>query len=163
MSRHLRFWKRLYVATAVAYVALGFAFAGRGARPARAHRPLVYHTPGHQGADGLRATRRCEAYYNYLQLRHLQQQTQTYGVNNVDLVIIYGILGGVLLIFSCLIWVWHMRQKRKLPGLYPVEVYNGYIAERGAPVDIYVWSNYAVMLAFMGFYIWWNLIFGQWY
>lgn len=162
MSRHLRVWKRLYVATVVAYVVLGFAFAGVAhAQLERIGPSFTTHPVTKVPTGSSDAT--VEAYYNYLQLRHLQQQTETYGVNDVDLVIIYGILGGVLLIFSCLIWVWHMRQKRKLPGLYPVEVYNGYIAERGAPVDIYVWSNYAVMLAFMGFYIWWNLIFGQWY
>ena len=96
-------------------------------------------------------------------LRHLQGQVETYGVNDVVLVIIYGILGATLLIFTAITWAWFTRQRRGTPGLYPVEVYNGYITERGSPVDTIAWSNYAVMLAFMVFYIWWNLTFGQWY
>ncbi len=157
-----RFWKRLYAAIVAAYVALGFVFAGVAYAQMERIGPSFTTTPVVKvptGSDDATV----QAYYNYLQLRHLQQQVETYGVNSVDLVIIYGILGGVLLIFAALTWAWFARQRRGQPGLYPVEVYNGYMTERGSPVDAIAWSNYAVMLSFMVFYIWWNLTFGQWY
>ena len=30
-------------------------------------------------------------------------------------------------------------------------------------MDTIAWSDYAVMLAFMVFYSWWNIAFGQWF
>jgi hypothetical protein len=157
-----RFWRRLYALAAIAYIALGFVFVGVAYAQMERIGPSFTATPVIQvptGSDDVTV----QKYYDYLQLRHLQQQTLTYGVNTVDLVIIYGVLGATLLIFAAITWAWFTRQKRGTPGLYPVEVYNGYITERGSPVDAIAWSNYAVMLAFMVFYIWWNLTFGQWY
>lgn len=157
-----RFWRRLYVSAVAAYIVLGFLFAGvayaqlERIGPSFPSNPVV-KVPSGSDDDTVMA------YYDYLQLRHLQQQTNTYGVNPVDLTIVYGILGAVLLLFAALVWMWHTRQGRNDPGLYPVEVYNGYVAERAGPVDLFTWANYAVMLAFMVWYIWWDLVFGQWY
>lgn len=157
-----RLWKRLYIASVAAYVVLGFVFAGVAYAQLERIGPSFTSTPVTKVPTGSDDST-VQAYYNYLQLRHLQQQVGTYGVNSVDLVIIYGILGAVLLLFAALAWAWSSRQKRGTPGLYPVEVYNGYMTERSAPVDAFTWANYAIMLSFMVFYIWWDITFGQWY
>ncbi|HMK92550.1 MAG TPA: hypothetical protein VK576_06090 [Thermoleophilia bacterium] len=162
MIRHARFWKRLYIAVVVAYVALGFVFVGVAYGQLERISPNITTTPVTKVPTG-NSDATAMAYYDYLQLRHLQQQTETYGVNGVSLIIIYGILGAVLLFFTMAVWIWHTRQKRRLAGVYPVEVYNGYISERGGPVDYLTWSAYGIMLTFMVFYIWWDMIFGQWY
>ncbi len=157
-----RFWRRLYVFGVVVYIALGFVFAGVAYAQMERIGPSFTTNPVTKvptGSDDVTV----QKYYDYLQLRHLQQQVETYGVSSVTLVIVYGILGATLLLFAALAWIWFSRQKRGAPGLYPVEVYNGYITERADPVDAFAWSNYAVMLAFMVFYIWWDLVFGQWY
>jgi len=146
----------------VGYLALGVFFVGRSyglgtyerIGPTYSTHTIINVPTGSDDATVL-------DYYDYLQLRHLQQQTETYFVNTVDLTITYGILGGVLAIFTTLTFMWYSRDRKA--GLYPVEVYNGYIAEGAGHVDLFVWANYAAMVAFMGWYIWWNLTFGQWY
>lgn len=157
-----RMAKRFLVIAAVGYIALGVFFVAQTYAfgtyerigPSFQTSPLTHVPTG--SADTT-----VNAYYDYLQLRHLQQQTETYRVNPVDIVIVYGILGAVLVIFSTLGFMWYSREKRQ--GIYPVEIYNGYIAEGTGRVDLFTWANYATMLAFMVFYIWWNLTFGQWY
>jgi len=158
----LRTAKRFFVIAAIGYVCLGVFFVAQtyalGTYPRIG--PQFTTTPVTKVPTG-DSDATVRAYYNYLQLRHLQQQTETYAVNPVTLVIVYGILGAVLVIFSALAFMWYARDRRV--GLYPVEVYNGYLAEGAGGVDLFTWSNYAVMLAFIAFYIWWNLTFGQWY
>ena len=158
-----KFWRRFFALASIAYIVLGLALAGvvyASAMPrvgsSFATSPVTKVPTGSDDATVMQ-------YYDYLQLRHLAQQAETYGVNSVTIVIIYGISGAVLLIFSAITWAWFTRGRRGQPALYPVEVYNGYLSERGSPVDMIAWSNYAVMLAFMVFYIWWDLTFGQWY
>jgi hypothetical protein len=158
-----RIWRRLYLIALVAYVALGVVFVGsvygdsqERIGPIITTQPVIKVPTGSSDATA-------QAYYHYLQLRHLQQQTETYGVNPVILIIVYGILGATLLIFFTLVWTWYARQPRGQAGLYPPEVFDGYIAERGGPIDSFALTNYLVMLAFVVFTVWWNMTFGQWY
>jgi hypothetical protein len=154
--------KRFFVIAAVGYVVLGVFFVAHTYALGTYERlgPTIQTSPVTKVPTGS-SDATVRAYYDYLQLRHLQQQTETYGINPVDMIITYGSLGAVLLITSALAFMWYAKDKRS--GLYPVEVYNGYIAEGAGGLDLFTLSNYAVMLAFIVFYIWWNLTFGQWY
>ena len=53
--------------------------------------------------------------------------------------------------------------RRHQGDLYPVEVYNAYITERGGPIDSFNWATYAILLTYMAYYTVINLIFGQYY
>ncbi len=44
-----------------------------------------------------------------------------------------------------------------------MEVYNGYITERGGPVDSFNWATYAILVGLVIAYVVWNLIYGQMY
>ena len=159
LPRRLR---KAYIIIVIAYVALGFVFVAQTYATAYERLgPQLPSSPVVKVPTG-NDDKTVEAYYDYLQLRHLQQQNQTYTVNSLALLITYSVLGAVLLIFSALVWSWYSRRRRDSAGLYPVEVYNGYIAERNGPVDAYTLANYAVMLAFSAFYVWWDIVFGQW-
>jgi hypothetical protein len=157
--------RRAYALALIVYIALGFVFIGRSYALDGGERVgdvVTTHpvTKVPTGSDDATV----ERYYDYLQLRHLQQQTETFSVNGVTLTITYGVLGAIIVIFSGLGWMWYAKSGGKSQaGLYPVEVYNGYIAERGGPIEFFTWSNYVAMLAFVAFYVWWNLVFGQWY
>jgi hypothetical protein len=154
--------RRLYVVTVAVYVALGFFFVAQTyAQQERLNGPITTHPVTAKVPTGS-DDKTVEAYYQYLDLRHLQQQTQAYQVNPQTLIITYGVLGGTILVVFTLTWMWYSKRRTDSAGLYPVEVYNGYISERNGPVDVYTYANYAAMLAFSAFYIWWNIAFGQW-
>lgn len=154
--------RKLFVVIVVCYFALGGVFVAQtyaGAYPRMG--PSFDTTPVVKVPTGS-DDRTVEAYYDYLYLRTLQQQGQTFEVLTQPLLLTYAVIGAVILIFVGLVWAWFGKRTHNSAGLYPVEVYNGYITERNGPVDTYTYANYAVMLAFCVFYIWWNLVFGQW-
>ncbi len=156
-----RWLTRFYVWSVIAYVALGFVFVGQAyATWERMGAPIttqpVIKVP--TGNDD----KTVEAYYDYLQLRHLQNQNETYSVQATPLLIVYGVLGGTLFILFTMVWMWYSKRRPDSAGLYPVEVYNGYIAERGGVVEPFTYANYGLMVAFSAWYVWWNIAFGQW-
>jgi|WetSurMetagenome_2_1015567.scaffolds.fasta_scaffold618689_1 hypothetical protein len=153
--------RRLYVFGAVAYIALGFVFVAQAYATWERMGAPITSTPVTKVPTG-NDDKTVEAYYDYLQLRHLQQQTETYGVQATPLLITYGVLGATLLILFTMTWMWYAKRRSDSAGLYPIEVYNGYIAERGGPVEAFTYANYAVMVAFSAFYVWWDIVFGQW-
>ncbi len=155
-----RWVRKFYIYSAIAYVLLGFAFVGQAYAWERMGAPIST-TPVIKVPTG-NDDRTVEAYYDYLQLRHLQQQTETYSIQATPLLITYGVLGGTLLVLYSMVWMWYSKRRRDSAGLYPVEVYNGYIAERGGPVEPFTYANYTLMVAFSAFYVWWDIVFGQW-
>jgi hypothetical protein len=102
------------------------------------------------------------AFFDYNQLRHLASLQETYFLDPYYLGTMYLVIGVVLLIFYTVSLSWFSRQRSR-GDLYPVEVYNGYLTERGGPVDALNWVMYAVLLSYMIVYTVVNLIGGQYY
>ena len=100
-------------------------------------------------------------YYDYLDYRHLAYLHETTTIDRVDLTTIYGILGGILIIFYFFVTAWGARRSKA--DLYPVEVYNGYLSERGGPVDPFNIAVYAILFCYMVYYTVIQLIYGQYY
>jgi hypothetical protein len=103
-----------------------------------------------------------QAFFDYNQLRHLASLQETYFWDPYYLGTMYLVIGVVVLIFYGVAFSWFARL-RSQGDLYPVEVYNAYITERGGPVDILNWLAYAVLLCYMITYTVVNLIGGQYY
>ena len=55
-----KFWRRLYALAAVAYIALGFVFAGVAYAQMERIGPSFYDRPGHEGPDRKRRRDRTE-------------------------------------------------------------------------------------------------------
>ena len=156
-----RWVRRFYIYSVIAYIALGFVFVGQAyATWERMGGPITVH-PVVKVPTG-NDDKTVDAYYAYLQLRHLQQQTVTFNVQATPLLITYGTLGATLFVLYTMVFMWYSKRRSDSAGLYPVEVYNGYIAERGGPVELFTYANYALMVAFSAWYVWWNIAFGQW-
>jgi hypothetical protein len=102
------------------------------------------------------------AFFDYNQLRHLASLQETYFLDPYYLGTMYLVIGVVLLIFYMVSLSWFSRQRSR-GDLYPVEVYNGYLTERGGPVGALNWVMYAVLLSYMIVYTVVNLIGGQYY
>lgn len=156
-----RWVARLYVLGAVIYVLLGFVLiAGAYARGQEVN-PMIpvpsEYTEVPTGSDDASV----KAYYDYLNYRHLDQLGQTHTLDPLVITTIYGILGGILVIFYFFVLAWHARRPKG--DLYPVEVFNGYVSERGGPIDSFNWAVYAILIAYMVYYTAVSLIFGQYY
>lgn len=100
-------------------------------------------------------------YYNYLHNWNLSGLKETYSFSPALLTWIYLGIGMLLVIFIFLTNAWYARHLRG--DLYPIEVYNGYITERGGKVDYFNWAVYAILGSFMLYYAATNLIYGQIY
>jgi hypothetical protein len=102
-----------------------------------------------------------KAYFDYLKLRHWATVKETYVGDPDTVATMYGLIAVALVLFYYLTFAWFARLKTG--DLYPVEVYNGRIAERGGPVDPFNWATYTVLVAYMLFYTVVNVLFGQMY
>jgi hypothetical protein len=102
------------------------------------------------------------AFFEYNQLRHLNSLRETYFIDPYYLGTMYLVIGVILLISYVLTFSWFARLRAQ-GDLYPVEVYNAYLTERGGPVDKLNWVAYAVLLSYMVTYTVINLIGGQYY
>jgi hypothetical protein len=103
-----------------------------------------------------------KAYYDYLTLRHVGTLNETYHIDWYYFGTMYLVIGTGLIVFYFLTFAWYARSRRQ-GDLYPVEVYNAYITERGGPVDSFNWAVYAILLIYMLYYTVINLILGQYY
>ncbi|MHB0867499.1 MAG: hypothetical protein ACYC6B_08655 [Thermoleophilia bacterium] len=101
------------------------------------------------------------AYYSYLHSWSLSQVKETYFFNPLLLTWVYATIGVIIIIFIFLSNAWYARYRQG--DLYPVEVYNGYMSERGGKVEYFNWAVYIILGAFMVYYAATNLIYGQIY
>lgn len=162
-SRRLR--KRLnllFAITAVLYVLLGVAlsiqaFAQQRLNPVFSEVGNPTTRPVPTGSDDASV----KAFYHYLDLRHLAVERETYVGDPETAATYYGLIGVAIIIFYYFTFAWYARLKSG--DLYPVEVYNGYIPERGGPVDRFNWATYTILVAYMVYYTVVNILFGQMY
>lgn len=101
-------------------------------------------------------------YYEYLTLRHVGTVTETYDYDWYYTGTMYLVIGTGLIVFYFLTFAWYARTRHQ-GDLYPVEVYNAYITERGGPVDSFNWAVYAILGIYMVYYTVINLVLGQYY
>lgn len=158
-----RMLNRIVAVTVVLYVLLGAVLVYQ----AYAQQTLssVYPVPGKQlnmkiptGSDDATVLR----YYDYLALRHVGTLQETYQVNWYYQGTVYLVIGTALIVFYFLTFSWYARTRHQ-GDLYPVEVYNAYITERGGPIDSFNWATYAILLSYMVYYTVINLMFAQYY
>jgi hypothetical protein len=102
------------------------------------------------------------AFFDYNALRHVATLDETYINNGYYWGTMYLIIGMILISVYFLAFAWFAKV-RKGGDLYPVEVYNAYLAERGGPVDAFNWVVYAILLSYMVVYSVINIIGGQYY
>lgn len=160
MNRTMRRLARLYAAAGLAYVLAGVVLIGQAVAQTRVPvsiqtTPVVVPVP--QGNDD----EAVQAYYDYLDLRDLQKFQETYFTNPLYLSWVYGSIGIALLLFYLLATMWYARSKGG--DLYPVEVYAGYITERGGPLTTFDYVAYAVLVSYAAYYTVVNLRWGQFY
>lgn len=103
-----------------------------------------------------------KAFFDYNNLRHVATLQETYFVNGYYLGTMYLVIGSLLIVFYFLTFAWFARLRSRA-DLYPVEVYNAYLTERGGPVDNFNWFVYVVLLSYMVYYTVINLLGGQYY
>lgn len=164
MNRAQRLRRRvdqLFIVTAVLYVLLGVLFTVQAVgqqtlnpvAPDWGKPTLTVPT----GSDD----KSVQDFFHYMHLRELATQKETYLGAPAVLLTYYGLVGVGLITFYFLTFAWYARLKTG--DLYPVEAYNGYISERGGPVDPFNWAVYAILLAYMLYYTVNQIIFGQLY
>ncbi|HEY3318556.1 MAG TPA: hypothetical protein VGK50_09055 [Coriobacteriia bacterium] len=162
-SRRLR--KRLnavFGMTAVLYVLLGVALSIQAVAQQRLN-PVVSEVgnPTTRAVPSGSDDASVKAFYHYLDLRHFMKEKETYVGDPETAATYYGLVGVAVILFYYFTFAWYARLKSG--DLYPVEVYNGYIAERGGPVDPFNWATYAILLAYMVYYTVVNIVYGQMY
>jgi hypothetical protein len=152
---------RIFLLTVVLYVALGLV-AAAGAVAQQRSNPVFpeYGKPTATVPTGS-DDKSVEDFYHYNQLRELIKVNETYVFDTETFLTYYGLIGIGLISFYFLTFSWYARLKTG--DLYPTEVYNGYIAERGGPVDPFNWAVYAILLAYMLYYTFVMVTFGQQY
>ena len=162
VQRIARYMTAIMIATAVLYAALGaFVIAQAYAQQTYSwvlptlNKPYLKVPTGADDAS-------VKAFFDYNQLRHVASLQETYFIDPYYLGTMYLVIGVVLLIFYFLTFAWFARLRTR-GDLYPVEVYNAYLTERGGPVDMLNWVAYAVLLCYMATYTVVNLIGGQYY
>ena len=101
------------------------------------------------------------AYYDYLHNWQLMKIQETYFFQPSMVTWIYAGIGMLIIIFLFITYIWHIRHRQG--DLYPVEVYNGYISERGGKVDYFNWAVFSIVGSFALYYAATNLIYGQIY
>ncbi len=155
-SRTYRRIKLFLTITTVAYILLGMAaiWQAYAQESYTAYSPVT-RVPA--GSDD----KSVKAYYDYLAQTDFTGKKETYNINPSAVTWTYGSLGLTIIIFYYFIFAWYARQVSG--DLYPVEVYNGYISERGGPVDAFNIAVYVVLGAYMAYYIVITIIFGQIY
>lgn len=160
-NSNLRWFGRLYLLAAALYVLLGFVLIGTALARGLEVNPMI-PVPSRfaevpSGSDDASV----QAYYDYLNYRHLDYLSETLTVDWLTITTVYGILAGILVIFYFLAMAWGARRSKA--DLYPVESFNGYISERGGPIDPFNLALYAILVCYMVYYTVVSLIYGQYY
>lgn len=149
----------------VAYVAAGLGIVAQAlAQPVQPSASSITPVPGHPGITRPPAGSdddTVKSYFHYLDVQTFGTITETYHVNMVTLLEFYGVAGITIVSYYFFTFAWYGRLKTR--DLYPVEVYNGYITERGNPVDPFNWCVWIVMLAYAFVYVAISLTYGQLY
>jgi hypothetical protein len=152
--------KRAYVGAVVAYAILALAFVAVAYGQTRQSTiPLPTYTflrPPSGSSDVV-----VERYFEYLNLQSVGNLTESYFPNWVGLIEAFGYGAVFLIILYFFVYAWFAR--RRTGDLYPVEVYNGYITERGGPVDPFNWATYTILVSYMVYYSVVNILYGQMY
>lgn len=152
----------VFAVTAALYALMGILLIG--AAYAQQTRSTIFVTPNKPivavptGSDD----KAVKAFFDYDNLRHVSSLEETYFINPYEWETMYLVIGAILIMFYTLAFAWFSRSRRQ-GDLYPVEVYNGYMAERGGPVDIYVYAGWTIALSYMVYYTVINLMYGQYY
>jgi hypothetical protein len=161
-ARTMKRIRQFYVLTVVIYLIMGVLLVGV-AYAQQASQSWVFPTPGTTqlkvptGSDDAQA----QAYFNYLQLQTYAGIHETYHVNVIALLEVYGVGGLVLGVLYLFMFAWYARLRTD--DLYPVEVYNGYVTERGGPIDPFNWAVWTIMIIYAVAYIAVSLTYGQLY
>lgn len=147
----------MYALSGVLLVAKAWADAQSSQEAAIPAPGLVYLRPPTGASDSV-----VQRYYDYLQKMTYATLPEQYHLDVNSLLIMYAALGisiGTLYVF---VISWYTSRLRR-NDLYPVEVYNGFIAERAGPIDLLDYYVWALMLAYIVVYVVINLIFAQLY
>lgn len=152
-----------FVVSAVLYAALGGVLVYQAY--AQQTRSWVIPTPNKPifdkvptGSDDAAVN----AFFDYNNLRHVSSLEETYIINPYYWGTMYLVIGVILIVSYFLTFAWYSRL-RTHGDLYPVEVYNAYLTERGGPIDTFNWVVWSVLLTYMVYYTVINLMFGQYY
>jgi hypothetical protein len=163
VKRTARFVTVFFVATAVLYAVMGgllvysaYAQETRSSIFPTPNQPVAMKVP--TGSDDAAA----KAFFRYNDLREVGTMQEQYFIDPYLWGTMYLVIGGVLIVLYFLTFAWYSRVRRG-PDLYPVEVYNAYIAERSGPIDVLNWVVWSVLLSYMVYYTVINLMFGQYY
>lgn len=147
----------VYLLSGVIVVAKAWADAQSSEEPIFPVPGIVYVKPPTGASDSV-----VQQYYDYLQKMTYATLPEQYHLDVNSLLIMYAVLGiniGGIYVF---VIGWYYSRLRK-NDLYPVEVYNGFIAERAGPVDILNYYLWTLMGLYIVVYIVINLIFAQLY
>jgi hypothetical protein len=162
IARLVKRVRGVYLVTVALYVLLGFVLISAAyAQQASQSELLPVHSNTTMKVPTGSSDRTVQSYFHYLQLQELGGMSERYVINPVGLIEMYGGGGVILVSLYFLMFAWYARLKRD--DLYPVEVYNGYITERGGKIDAFNYAVWAVMLAYAVAYISLSLIYGQIY
>jgi hypothetical protein len=161
-QRTMRRIRKFYALTVIAYLILGIALVGV-AYAQQSSQSSVFPVPGNRQLSVPRGSTDAEAraYFDYLQLQTYAGLQETYSISIVTVLEFYGVGGIVLVTTYFFMFAWYARLKRD--DLYPVEVYNGYVTERGGPVDAFNWAVWAIMVIYAVAYIAISITYGQLY
>jgi hypothetical protein len=154
--------RKFYALTVIAYLILGIVLVGV-AYAQTSSLSSVFPAPGNSKLSVPRGSTDAEAkaYFDYLQLQAYGGLHETYSINIVTVIEFYGVGGIVLVTTYFFMFAWYARLNRD--DLYPVEVYNGYVTERGGPVDPFNWAVWAIMVIYAIAYIAISITYGQLY
>jgi hypothetical protein len=156
-----RVTRRIYLAGVVFYLLLGVLLAVPAYATENTLNPIA-PVPGSSlsvptGSDDASVL----AYYDYLNLEHANSLKETYHYNWQNFLVTYALIAAALISLYFFSFAWYAR--RRTGDLYPVEVFNGFITERGGPVDPFNWAVWAILGIYMVYYVVIQLLYGQIY
>ncbi len=152
---------RFYLAGVVLYLVLGAILAVPAAATENTFNPIVPVPVSVSGVPTGSDDASVQAYYDYLNLVHANSLKETYHFSWGNFFITYALIAAVLIALYFFAFAWYAR--RRAGDLYPVEVYNGFITERGGPVDAFNYAAWAILGIYMVWYLVIQLIYGQIY
>jgi hypothetical protein len=153
--------RRIYLVSVIFYLLLGIVMTIPAYATENSLNPIA-PVPGSTsivptGSDDLSV----QAYYDYLNQQHLMSLKEAYIYDWQGFLTTYLLIAVVLIAFYAFVYAWYARRRKA--DLYPVEVYNGYLTERGGPVDPFNYATWAILGIYMVYYVVIQLIYGQLY
>ncbi|HEY5527821.1 MAG TPA: hypothetical protein VIL51_00015 [Thermoleophilia bacterium] len=160
-DRASRVVRRIYIIGVVFYLLLGVILAVPAYATENSLNPIA-PVPGSSfnvptGSDDASVL----AYYDYLNLQHSNSLKETYLYDWQDFLVTYALIAAALIALYFFAFAWYAR--RSSGDLYPVEVFNGFITERGGPVDPFNWAAWSILGIYMVYYTVIQVIYGQLY